>query len=726
MKCRLLAVAALLAGAVGLVHADYVIITVDLAVRKTKEEEDKQPTTAPGRVPGAMPGGPSMMPGFPGGMGARGGQGGQNQGNRGGFPGMMPNFPGGMAPGAMAPGAPGIMPGFPGGNQGGFPRAQQPAGRPGAGVGGKGGGLEGGDARVGQGGQPGVGGQGRPGMQGGFPGMMQGMPPGMQGMMPGMQAMMPGLMGRGGSITSIFDSEELDSNPLLVRAIIEVPQRSVKHSNETGRYFIKNRWGGNSTLYFGPDITVQIDRKPTVASQFETKRKEIKDDDSAKLDKLLKLAEWALAHGMLDQVPKVMDEAAAVDAKHPVVVAFRAVEASIKKPVTKDDGAINWRERLGDYDREVSEHYVLLHDVKSDREAKGRLTQLESNFKGFFYWFALRGKVMPVPDRRLVAVLVKDRGAFERKLKDIFDNVTLASDGFYSRRDNLAVFSSTRLDEAYEAVRLAAQNYWVKWTPDELLHAKNMAKSSERARAETMTLLLHALEDESAVSSVSLEGTRQLIAAIGLFPRSVEIPQWIDFGAASFFEVPKGAYHLGTGADNIVYHTNFKLWMDTKNTKKLDPNREEALKGVITDRYFREVRDGKNRDSDLVRARTMSWSLTYYLAKQKWQGLLRYFAELSRLPRDLDFDDDVLLMAFARAFDLIDPAKPNEIDENKFRNLASEWYSFINLEPLEHTELYTQAKAAYDKKKDDIEKAKEQLQQQAQPPANAAPPGRQS
>ena len=50
----------------------------------------------------------------------------------------------------------------------------------------------------------------------------------------------------------------------------------------------------------------------------------------------------------------------------------------------------------------------------------------------------------------------------------------------------------------------------------------------------------------------------------------------------------------------------------------------------------------------------MAWSLTYFLAHRKLGndrfGLIRYYRELARMPRDLEFDGDSLVLLFARAF----------------------------------------------------------------------------
>src|SRR5581483_3587526 len=175
---------------------------------------------------------------------------------------------------------------------------------------------------------------------------------------------------------------------------------------------------------------------------------------------------------------------------------------------------------------------------------------------------------------------------------------------------------------------------------------------------------------------------RQLIAAMGLLPRSVNTPRWIDFGIASVFETPKGSLWTSTGSANLLYLMQFKAW-DAKKNENLNPDAAQALKAVVTDQYFSGVKEGMTHDQNVMKARTMSWALTCFLAHKKLDVLLRYYLELSGLPRDMEFDGDELLGCFARAFSLTDPAKPNVLDENKLAMLANEWYSFIRNTPIE-------------------------------------------
>jgi hypothetical protein len=627
MRHWALAIAALLGGAVGLLHADYVVIKINLATAKDKEDtQENQPGAVPG-MPGMLPGGRGMPggPGMPAMPGMR--------------PGMGPRGPGGFGPGQMP---------FPGGRGGpGF----------------------GGGPAYGSG--PGVPGGGRmpnPGLRGG---------PGMPGGPGSPSALMRGIF------SSQAEEDEPDSAPLFVGAVIEVEHKNVKPLM-SGRYHIKHKWG-ETNLYLGDEVEWTIIKVDTVAQKYEYKRKHIRNSDSNRAEEFLDLADWCLAHGLFDKVPGLMDEVAKLDPKQPGVLAYQKVRTALERPISQVDTAIRWREKLGEFKTKNSKHYTLLYDGPGDRQADSVLHLLERNYEGFFSWFALRGKALSLPDHRLVAVLVDNPEAFQKMHKDIFDEAPMIEDGFYERRENLAILSAHRLDEGYDALMKAVKNIWdvTHLSEEELLKGKGLGVAvyyNESAKAQTLTLVRKAMEEEGERAAVTLEGTRQLIDALGLLPRSVEAPQWIDLGMANCFVTPKGSYWSGTGSPNLMYLVNFKLW---DHDKKLDKNPTEALKAVVTDRYFHQIKNSKNKANAQAKARTMSWALVYFLAHKKREGLLRYYQELAQEPRDLDLDEDVLLNCFARAFGLVDPKKPDEVDETALNKLAAAWYTFMRDTPLE-------------------------------------------
>src|SRR5262249_44605417 len=150
--------------------------------------------------------------------------------------------------------------------------------------------------------------------------------------------------------------------------------------------------------------------------------------------------------------------------------------------------------------------------------------------------------------------------------------------------------------------------------------------------------------------AVSHDGTMQLLSVTHTIPRAVSAPEWVQFGVASFFETPKGAWWQGTGAPSQLYLKKYQKW---EKENKLDKPPETALKKVITDEYFREARR-VNQEAAWTKARTMTWALSYYLAETHLDELMAYFQELDKLPRDMEFDDEILLGCFARAFKIAD------------------------------------------------------------------------
>ena len=89
------------------------------------------------------------------------------------------------------------------------------------------------------------------------------------------------------------------------------------------------------------------------------------------------------------------------------------------------------------------------------------------------------------------------------------------------------------------------------------------------------------------------------------------------------------------------------------------------------------------------RSRAMAWSLTYYLANQRRANLLRYLQDLAAQPRDLELDDDLLLLTFGRAFDLVDPSKP--VSVKPVEVLVPICANVVQLEPWQRSFQHTPA-----------------------------------
>jgi len=472
----------------------------------------------------------------------------------------------------------------------------------------------------------------------------------------------------------------------------------------------EHKWG-KTGLYNADDIQYRQFLLPPRDLAYKSRREVLLKDKTP--EKILELARWVLANGKIDEFPNIMDDLAKLEPDDSVVVAYKKVKADMDRKITKDDtAAYFWKSTPAftsyniKVDADKYPHYVLLYpsNVKSDApEIKSRLERLEENYRAFFYWFALQGKALPVPDQRLVAILVDKVEEYQDYHKG-FDNVITADDGFFARRENLVFFSATPQDEGYDALDKSMKDVWgSRWKRSELLKGdtRNVPAEADAitiVKNQVKTLLLQALESESELAAVSHDGTLQLASVTGSIPRAVSAPEWVQFGVGSFFETPKHAWWQGTGAPSQLYLKKFKDW---QKKKTLDTPAETALKKVVTDEYFREARK-INQDAAWTKARTMTWALTYYLAEDptRLDQLMTYFKELGNLPRDMEFDDEILMGCFVRAFKLGDQNNPNQPRPDALKRLAADWYGYMENVQLENDQAMEEAREALASKKE--------------------------
>ncbi len=631
---------ALLFTSAGLTSADYVVIIANVGASK---ELRTQPARGMGgfRGMGGMAGTQGMPPGGPG-PGMMGNQGGPRPGMGGGMPGM-----GGMQ--------------------------------------GMGGGMAGMGGMQGMAGMQGMGGM--MGMRGGMMGMRGGMMGG--GMMGG------GMMG-GGEIPEVDDVPEFIIAIVAVEPVNpnnDINKRLTDKRVETPSAKVTHKWGGSTLLAktgFAETIvlTNDSDHKPlkAVGHQFDKKFEELfKSKPSA--DLVLDLADWTLAHGLVDKFPQVMDKLVELDKTHPAAIAYLKIKADLDRQVKDEDPP--WRSKLlSGYKVDDTGHYTIVYNATSTLDVRSHRELLENSFRGFYYWFALKGIVQPVPIHRQVVVLTGQQADFNH-LHKILTSGPVVVDGFFARRENLAVMASQRQDEAYDSLK----KFWKKWkdrdfrateilSRDPRTHKSGVpanTNSDQVHQAQMVALMLKALEQEAELATISHDASRQLLFASGLLPRNVAAPEWILFGMGSFFETPLQSPWAGIAAPSAYY---LPRWKEMKS-KGLEKKPGDTLRKVITDGYFRTLppegkADSAERhlhDAALRKARTTSWSLTYFLAKQKLDGLQRYFKELSKMPRDIELDDEILLGGFARAFGKVDGN--NKVDMAKLNALEDEWFGYM-------------------------------------------------
>jgi hypothetical protein len=267
----------------------------------------------------------------------------------------------------------------------------------------------------------------------------------------------------------------------------------------------------------------------------------------------------------------------------------------------------------------------------------------------------------------MVVVLV-DKPSEYKRLQTALEVEPTGVNGFYARRDRLLVLPIEPLDNGYQALsKLTAAELWSKgFKMNDLLNGivPRGTNSNVGDRAQTLALLQKAVQDESEMAAFTQEGVAQMLTDSGILPRTVPAPRWIEFGMPACFAMSRGVLWGGFGTPNWQYLLEFK---QREDSRKLDPA-ELALPRLLTNAYFRDAAASQNEDA-LIQARTLSWSLAYFLANTDPAGLLRYYQELAGLPRELELDDAALQGCFARSFNLTDTSSANR--------LASQWYKYI-------------------------------------------------
>ncbi|MCZ2342408.1 MAG: hypothetical protein LC104_11515 [Bacteroidales bacterium] len=77
-----------------------------------------------------------------------------------------------------------------------------------------------------------------------------------------------------------------------------------------------------------------------------------------------------------------------------------------------------------------------------------------------------------------------------------------------------------------------------------------------------------------------------------------------------------------------------------------------------------------------AKSQVTSWALTYYLANQKLPTLLKFYAELGKLPRDMTLDRDQVFQIFCKTFGLTN-ADGTELNLIAFKAFAADWMKYM-------------------------------------------------
>lgn len=496
-----------------------------------------------------------------------------------------------------------------------------------------------------------------------------------------------------------------DNVPVMIVAVVEV-ERNLGTTDaamlEVGRHIkVQHKWGnsilantGISTVRF---LHLKNNKGKLVAplpfhKVYENKVAALRESKTpATADQYVELAEWTLGHGMLAKFKEHLDKVAEMDKANAKGAAYLQMKAALAKPVARDESAA-WRAKLLStrYLPLTSAHYALLHNDPA--VAQDRIGRLEEAFQLYYYWFAMHGLQLPVPEERVVAILTSDEKDFKR-LHQHLDATPIVSDSFYARHENIAVFSTKRLDEVYDRLEKYSTPLWSQsFNREQLLKGKypRTANVDDLYEASTLALLLQVMQNDADVAGATHGVSRQLLFSSSLLPRGVVAPEWLQFGVGSFFETTPGSPWPTVGEPNFEY---LPIYRSLDGAKKLPSDRVETIRQVVTDSFFRNPAANLDEEANLRKARSTAWSLSYFLLRKRLDGMQRYVKELSKMPRDLVLDEQLLWTAFARAFDALDDT--GRPDPAALKRLAEDWDKDMKIVPEESAELMKAIREAY-------------------------------
>ena len=190
-----------------------------------------------------------------------------------------------------------------------------------------------------------------------------------------------------------------------------------------------------------------------------------------------------------------------------------------------------------------------------------------------------------------------------------------------------------------------------------------------------------------------------------MLPRNVLAPEWLRFGIAALFEMPKGpfpgttrelqvALYPGGGGPHWAYMRYFEELRDTK--KLTSNNAVDTFIDTILDAHFRKARrmevlarnnNTKEEEGDSKatqaeeqynKARTFAWSVVYFLAKTHFKQFGEFLAELAKLPRDAELDSMAVIVAFAKAYGIDSTGLTGTfVEHGRFGGIGLVWMQFM-------------------------------------------------
>lgn len=363
-------------------------------------------------------------------------------------------------------------------------------------------------------------------------------------------------------------------------------------------------------------------------------------------DEYLRVAKWALRHGMLDRCKDLLGDAWKLDPQHPHKRKLAGLMKYINRPAPRSSaGESHVRDLVGGASMTAtrSKHFLLLHDGDTTKDpvtrktrAEMRLELLETVYESYFLTFAFQGKYLRPPIEPLAVVFFSRHADFlqmERRLEIGLRQVA----GFYLPSENVSIFydSATtprhqaleRLNEGFQRIKVDAKRGRISGA-GEIIRLGN-----------TLELLTDIERESEDVATVSHECIHHLAANTGLIPRESVFVRWIHEGLASYFESAELATWSGAGVvdqNRIAYYRILEP----------DPVRG-GLEFIVSDLGFLvEAVIGDQRP-----AYGQAWALTHFLFNKRFDQLMEFYKQVFELPKELEEEPEEKAQRLLAVFD---------------------------------------------------------------------------
>ncbi|MCM2370990.1 DUF1570 domain-containing protein [Aporhodopirellula aestuarii] len=379
---------------------------------------------------------------------------------------------------------------------------------------------------------------------------------------------------------------------------------------------------------------IQVLKSPSAASIYSKRLRDVRNSDD--VEEALKLAQWCLKNGMLEQAKSMLSVAWKIDSSHERLRKLAGLMRYINASVPTDQQVeAHARDFVGGRAMEVtrSKHFLLLHDADQTKDevtgktrAEMRLNLLETVYESYFLTFAFRGVFLRPPSKRLEVVLFSRHGDFlqmERRLGGSLKQTA----GFYLPDENISMFYDSGTSEHFRVLMDIDK---------QLVEAREMAKKTRMAGAgdlirfaKTIELLIDITRESEDVSTVSHEAIHQLTANTGIFPRDAAFVRWVHEGMASYFESAKLAKWSGVG---VVDQSRIGYY----RVLERDPLRG-SLEFIVSDFGFAVEATLGNQ----LPAYGQAWALTHFLFDRRFDSLMKFYKRVGQLKREDELTEEI-------------------------------------------------------------------------------------